>query len=128
MERRAFLAGGLGAAVLPLLPRWGLATTATGEPVMLHAAPSAQALAGGGHPETDIWAFNGAAPGPVLRYRQGDRLRATLRNGLDQGTTVHFHGVRMPVAMDGVPGLTQDAVATGGTFAYDFTLPDADIF
>jgi FtsP/CotA-like multicopper oxidase with cupredoxin domain len=125
LARRAFLAGGLGAAALPFLPRYGQAAN---EPIVLHAAPAVQALAGGDYPKTEIWAFNGAAPGPLLRYRQGDRLQATLRNGLAQGTTVHFHGIRMPVAMDGVPGLTQDAVATGGTFDYDFDLPDAGTF
>jgi len=129
LRRRAFLAGGLAAAAtLPILPRRGLAAAAAREPVVLHAAPAVQTLAGGDYPKTDIWAFNGTAPGPVLRYRQGDRLLAVLRNGLDQGTTIHFHGIRMPVAMDGVPGLTQDAVPTGGGFGYDFALPDAGTF
>jgi len=127
MPRRRFLAGGLSAAALPLLPRWAVAAT-SGDPVELRAAGAVQGLAGGDHPKTAIWAYNGQAPGPVLRYRQGDRLRVTLRNELDQGTTVHFHGIRMPIAMDGVPGLTQDAVPRGASFAYDFTLPDAGTF
>jgi len=125
--RRGFVAGAIGGTLVPLLPRWAAAAK-SGEPTVLRAAPSVQGLAGEGHPETGIWAFNGTAPGPVLRYRQGDRLLAILRNSLDQGTTVHFHGVRMPMAMDGVPGLTQKAVPTGGTFAYDFALPDAGTF
>jgi len=97
-------------------------------PRVLTAAPADQNLAGPSFPSTGIWAYDGAAPGPLLSYRRGDRLRVRLDNALAEGTTIHFHGVRMPVAMDGVPGLTQPAVEPGRRFDYDFALPDAGTF
>ena len=75
-------------------------------------------------PPTPIWGFGGTAPGPVLRSRAGERLRIAVENDLDVPTSVHWHGIRIDNAMDGVPGLTQDAVAPGETFAYDFVTPD----
>ncbi|NUR86140.1 MAG: multicopper oxidase family protein, partial [Nonomuraea sp.] len=65
--------------------------------------------------------FNGVTPGPPIRVRQGDTVEVTLRNELqDRGVTLHWHGYRVPNAMDGVPGLTQDAVGPGGSFVYRF--------
>ncbi len=55
-------------------------------------------------------------PGPEIRVRQGDRLRVSVENRLDEETTVHWHGLRVPNAMDGVPHLTQKPVAPGKTF------------
>lgn len=60
----------------------------------------------------------------MLRLRAGDRVRATLRNELLQHTSIHWHGVRVPNAMDGVPYLTQAPVRTGESFTYEFTVPD----
>lgn len=54
-----------------------------------------------------MWAYNGRSPGPVLRYRVGDVARIRVRNQLTQPTTVHWHGMRVPNAMDGVPGISQ---------------------
>jgi FtsP/CotA-like multicopper oxidase with cupredoxin domain len=79
-------------------------------------------------PATAAWAYNGVTPGPVLRLRQGAAFRATVENGLDETTTVHWHGIRLPNAMDGVPGLTQAPIAPGGRFEYAFTPPDAGTF
>ena len=83
---------------------------------------------GEGHPETDVWAYNGMEPGPTLRVPQGRPLRLRVTNGLDQDTTVHWHGVRLPNAMDGVPGLTQAPIRPGESFVYEFTPPDAGTF
>ncbi|GAA1501529.1 hypothetical protein GCM10009827_011310 [Dactylosporangium maewongense] len=67
------------------------------------------------------WTFNGVAPGPQLVVRQGDLVEVTLVNRLPgAGVTVHWHGVDVPNAMDGVAGVTQDAVAPGATFVYRF--------
>jgi FtsP/CotA-like multicopper oxidase with cupredoxin domain len=60
--------------------------------------------------------------------RQGDRLRTRVRNALQEGTTVHWHGVRLPNAMDGVPLITQPSIEPGGEFVYEFTVPDAGTF
>ncbi|XXZ46047.1 multicopper oxidase domain-containing protein [Sorangium sp. So ce327] len=76
----------------------------------------------------DVWAYNGQVPGPTIRVRLGERLRVTFTNRLTRPTTVHWHGVRLPNAMDGVPGVTQPAVPPGGTFVYEFAPKDAGTF
>lgn len=86
------------------------------------------ALAGGGRPETTVLAYNGAVPGPEIRVRQGERLRVAVENGLAEETTVHWHGIRVPNPMDGVPHLTQTPIAPGATFVYEFDCPDAGTF
>lgn len=91
----------------------------------LRAAP-AQVEVGGLPLET--WAYNGQVPGPILRMRLGETLRVTLDNALSQSTTIHWHGVRVPNAMDGVPGVTQPPVEPGGRFVYEFTPKDAGTF
>ena len=65
--------------------------------------------------------FNGASPGPELRVRQGDLVEVVLRNAdLDEGVTIHWHGIDVPNAEDGVAGVTQNAVLPGGSYAYRF--------
>ena len=54
--------------------------------------------------------FNGTCPGPEIRQRQNDILRARVENGLEDGTLVHWHGIRLPNAMDAVNVLTQDVI------------------
>jgi len=75
-----------------------------------------------------VWAYNGQVPGPTLRIRLGETLRVSFTNKLPQETTIHWHGVRLPNAMDGVPGITQPPVPPGGTFVYEFTPKDAGTF
>src|SRR4051794_28987479 len=60
-----------------------------------------------------VWAYNGQVPGPTLRVRLGDTVHVHFVNPLPQPTTIHWHGVRLPNAMDGVPNLTQPPVAPG---------------
>jgi len=79
-------------------------------------------------PETAIWGYDGLVPGPELRVKQGARVAVDFVNGLAQPSTIHWHGIRIANAMDGVPGLTQDAVAPGAAFAYDFEVPDAGTY
>src|SRR5215208_1968348 len=67
-------------------------------------------LTGDGYPDTAVWAYDGTVPGPELRVRQDEPVRITLLNKLDEDTTVHWHGIRLPNAMDGVPGLTQKPI------------------
>jgi FtsP/CotA-like multicopper oxidase with cupredoxin domain len=67
------------------------------------------------------WTFNGQMPGPEIHVAEGDTVRVTLKNSLPVPTTIHWHGVDVPNNMDGVPGMTQDAVPPGGTFTYEFT-------
>src|SRR5438270_2931617 len=76
----------------------------------------------------EAWAYNGTVPGPELRVTQGDRVRVTLVNHLPAATTIHWHGVRVPNAADGVAGVTQDAVPPGGSFTYEFVARDAGTY
>lgn len=70
----------------------------------------------------DAMAYNGMLPGPQIEADLGDRVRVVLHNELGQPTTLHFHGVRVPNSMDGVPVITQDPVMPGESFTYEFTL------
>ena len=92
----------------------------------LVAAPASLAVAG--DTPLTVWAYNGQVPGPTLRIRLGDRLRVRFTNRLPQPTTIHWHGVRVPNAMDGVPWVTQPPVEPGQSFVYEFTPPEAGTF
>lgn len=74
------------------------------------------------------WTYNGVIPGPLIRANVGDRLIVHFTNELDEPTTIHWHGVRVPVEMDGVPDISQPAVQPGGSFTYDFVLRDASLY
>ena len=103
---------------------------ADGEPRRFRLAPrpAVVPLLGPGQPETRIWGYNGQVPGPEIRVGQGERLRIEVENGLEQATSVHWHGLRIPNAMDGVPYVTQDPIPPGGRFVYDFAPPDAGTY
>lgn len=92
----------------------------------LTAAPSVVPLFDGR--PLEVWAYNGQVPGPTLRIRLGETLRVKFTNRLAHPTTVHWHGVRVPNGMDGVPGVTQPPVRPGETFVYEFTPKDAGTF
>lgn len=74
------------------------------------------------------WTYNGSLPGPLIRARVGDRLIVHFTNRLPAPTTVHWHGLRVPIQMDGVPGHSQPEVKPGETFTYDFVIPDAGLY
>ncbi len=95
---------------------------------LLHVRPARVPLAGAGHPDTFMWTYDGTVPGPVRRVRKGVPFMAVVENGLDEDTTVHWHGMRLPNAMDGVPGLTQPPIRPGEHFTYAFTPQDAGTF
>lgn len=82
------------------------------------------------HPqvEIDLWTFNKQVPGPAIRMKLGQTLRVKFKNSLPQPTTIHWHGVRVPNAMDGVPGVNQEPIAPGETFEYEFTPKDAGTY
>ena len=120
-SRRSVL---LGAAAMTL-PRFALAQS--GFEVLESKIARAQILPEP-YPQTEIWGFGGTAPGPQIRVKQGQRVQRRLTNSLIQPTSVHWHGIRIDNAMDGVPGVTQDAVAPGATFDYDFIAPDAGTY
>jgi FtsP/CotA-like multicopper oxidase with cupredoxin domain len=74
------------------------------------------------------WTYDGGIPGPLIRTRVGDRLIVHFRNELDEPTTVHWHGVRVPIEMDGVPEISQPEVKKGESFTYDFVVRDAGLY
>ena len=70
----------------------------------------------------DCWGYNGPTPGPTIEAVEGDRVRIYVTNRLPAPTSVHWHGILLPNGMDGVSGLTQQPIAPGETFKYEFTL------
>src|SRR6266853_6343181 len=70
----------------------------------------------------DCWGFNGSCPGPTIQVNQGDRVRIVLENHLPESTAIHWHGLEIPYAMDGMPYLSQRPIAPGSRLAYEFTL------
>lgn len=76
----------------------------------------------------ETWGYNGSVPGPMMELAAGDRVRIYVTNHLPAPTSVHWHGVLLPCGMDGVSGLTQEAIEPGDTFRYEFIFPDAGTF
>lgn len=73
---------------------------------------------------TPVWAYNGQVPGPTIRAKAGTVLEVDLHNALGEPTSVHWHGLRIDNAMDGVPGVTQDPIQPGQRFTYRLTLKE----
>ncbi len=129
--RRQFLKFGValcGAATLPAGPGRAVAAAASGIGRKLTAGSAQLPLVGAGHPATAVFAYDGAVPGPELRIPQGRPFEVRAENRLAEDTTVPWHGIRLPNAMDGVPGLTQPPIKPGGSFLYQFSPPDAGTF
>lgn len=70
------------------------------------------------------WAYGDAVPGTLFRATAGDRVHVAVRNDLPESTSVHWHGLAIRNDMDGVPGITTPAIESGGTFNFDFVVPD----
>ncbi len=68
------------------------------------------------------WGYNGSIPGPTIEVMEGDRIRIIFDNHLPEGTSMHWHGLEVPIGMDGVPGISQPLTQPGGRFTYEFTL------
>ncbi len=120
--RRQFL-GGLGAAgPLMALPGLGRAEAATAGAVPplemdLHITRRNVRIAG----RTGVgYCVNGQVPGPVLRWQEGRDVRIHVHNHMDEPTSLHWHGVRLPSDQDGVPGLSFAGIPAGGRFTYSF--------
>jgi len=70
----------------------------------------------------DVWGYNGGCPGPAIQANQGERVRIIFDNHLPESTSIHWHGLEVPLEMDGVPYISQKPVPPGGRFIYEFTL------
>jgi FtsP/CotA-like multicopper oxidase with cupredoxin domain len=139
LTRRQVLAGLLGAGAAA-----GLASCVPGGrgpagPLEGAATESAGPMTGAGRSyrlaaqqvEVDLggrvvrtWAYGDSVPGPPIRANAGDLVRIGFTNGLPQETSVHWHGLAIRNDMDGVPHVTSDPVPPGGTFGFEFVVPD----
>ena len=134
ITRRRWLAGAAaGLTAIALAPRARAAEQPATEIAtdgfrVLRARPGTARLRGPNEAPTPIWGYDGLSPGPTLRLTQGEELKVRLVNELRQATVVHWHGLRLPNAMDGVPHLTQMPIEPGASFDYHFTPPDAGTF
>ncbi|MCE8529856.1 MAG: copper oxidase [Rhodobacterales bacterium 34-62-10] len=126
LTRRAFI--GQTAATLGMVMSGRQVLAASHAPAILTAREATVQLAPDGYPATSIWGYEGRAPGPAIRVRRGERVQRRLVNNLPEPTSIHWHGIRIDNAMDGVSGLTQEAVAPGQAFDYDFVAPDAGTY
>src|SRR5690554_758982 len=125
LSRRHLLLTTAGLVAAGALPR---SLRAQAEAQRLVAGPGRAQVAPVGYPQTDVWAYDGVVPGPTLRLRQGERLDLVVENRLEEPTTIHWHGIRLPNEMDGVAHLTQAPIQPGESFHYSFDCPDAGTF
>ena len=70
----------------------------------------------------DLWGYNGCCPGPTIEADEGDLVRIIVDNHLPEATSMHWHGLEIPIAMDGMPAISQPLIQPGGRFVYEFTL------
>jgi len=119
LQMAGWLGGGVALGSGVLARGWpGTASAAPARTIQLEAREVTWELAPG--KRVKAMAYNGQVPGPEIRAREGERLRIVLKNALGEPTTIHWHGVDVPNAMDGVPEITQKPVAPGETFVYEF--------
>lgn len=128
--KSAAVVGAYGAGV-GLAGRFGMAKAAA-HPITLEAVKRDAVIVGNEATHSVLtYESAGLSVGPMpplLRLTRGEPFAAQLKNSIDEPTTIHWHGLRIPNAMDGVPFLTQPYVYTGDTFDYAFTPPDAGTF
>ena len=110
---------------LPLARRAAVAEVDQGEVLDLRLAPVAKRL---GDATVRMLAYNGSIPGPTLRVRQGSGITVQVANDGDMDTTVHWHGLRLDNAYDGVPHETQHPIPVGGSFTYRLAFPDPGLY
>ncbi len=127
ISRRSLLKSASAAAGLASFPA-GVTWAAPPRPRFDLSAGFVEQELKAGSPKVRCWGFNGSVPGPVLRYRKGEQVRILVSNGLSVDTAVHWHGLRVPNAMDGVPMVTQDPIKPGGQMLYEYPLRDSGTF
>jgi CopA family copper-resistance protein len=134
VSRRRFVQGIAAAGSLAALPfplRRALAAANAGAPLLsgrdfaLEIGPVAVNMTG--RPRMGI-GINGQVPAPILRWREGDMVTLAVTNRLTEPTSIHWHGIRTPAPMDGVPGLSFPGIAPGETFTYRFRVPQSGTY
>lgn len=128
ISRRRFVQGLVASGVVASFDLWrwpGLATGAVAEPAVLtgsHFDLVVDEMPVNFTRRSSVaTAINGLVPGPLLKWREGDTVTISVTNRLKVPTSIHWHGVRSPADMDGVPGLSFPGIAAGQTFTY--TIP-----
>lgn len=72
--------------------------------------------------------YNGASPGPILRFKEGEEVTINVTNNLDEMTSIHWHGLILPYQQDGVPGISFPGIKPGETFTYNFPIVQAGTY
>ena len=72
--------------------------------------------------------YNGASPGPVMRFKEGETVKINVTNNLDEMTSIHWHGLILPFNQDGVPGISFPGIKPGETFTYEFPIQQAGTY
>ncbi|SBT14554.1 multicopper oxidase family protein [Vibrio celticus] len=129
ISRRKFIQSSLAISALTVLPACSMKRSVNEQGKYVYdltAEPSTAEIVTGF--ETNILGFNGQIPAPTIRCRQGEKVTIRFTNKLSEPTTIHWHGLRIPIGMDGVPFLSQPPIMPGETFIYEFTPPDAGTF
>lgn len=138
LDRRTLLnfaayAGG-GLALAPFFPAWaangspGIANapeTLSGESIALSIG---QAHFSVGGKASHAFTINGTVPGPIIRLKEGQKVRIAVTNTLDEDTSIHWHGLLLPFQMDGVPGISFPGIKPGETFSYEFEVRQAGTY
>jgi FtsP/CotA-like multicopper oxidase with cupredoxin domain len=132
LSRAAVLGG--GAALSALLPRWARSASPgadrswpelSGDDIRLTIGHTPVTIDG---KTSHAVTINGTVPGPLLRLKQGQRARISVTNTLDEDTSIHWHGLLVPVEMDGVPGVSFPGIPPGETFVYEFPVIQAGTY
>src|SRR5579863_9413916 len=76
----------------------------------------------------DAWGYNGSCPGPTIQVHQGDRVRVVFENRLPESTSLHWHGLEIPIEQDGVPWISQKPIAPGEKYTSEFTVHQEGTF
>lgn len=130
IDRRALLKGvafaGGGLALTPLFPAWaetgttglaGSGNTLGGETIALSIGHAPFSVGG---KASHAYTINGTVPGPIIRLKEGQKVRIAVTNTLSEDTSIHWHGLLLPFQMDGVPGISFPGIKPGETFNYEF--------
>ncbi|SDH54189.1 Multicopper oxidase with three cupredoxin domains (includes cell division protein FtsP and spore coat protein CotA) [Vibrio xiamenensis] len=128
-SRRQFIQTSFALAALSALPACTMQRSRKSDGQLVYdltAQPATAELVPGY--TSQVLGFNGLIPAPTIRCRQGEKVTIRFTNRLSEPTTIHWHGLRIPIEMDGVPFLSQPPIQPGQTFVYEFTPPDAGTF
>jgi CopA family copper-resistance protein len=131
VSRRAFVEGVAACAWLAATSRWSRARAAVSGAVLsgsdIELTIGALPVNYTGRPRIAT-AVNGQVPAPLLRWREGDSVTVRVTNHLPVTSSIHWHGILLPSAMDGVPGLSFPGIAPGATYVYRFTLQQSGTY